>query len=72
VNWIDVGRFLLIAGTVIIVVGMLFLLVDKIPLGRLPGDFRFGAGRVRVYIPVATCVLLSIVVTLIVNFFSKK
>ena len=71
-NWIDVGRFLVIAGTVIIVVGVLFLIADKFPIGRLPGDFHFGAGKVRIYIPVATCILLSIVITLIVNFFSRK
>jgi hypothetical protein len=71
-NWIDVGRFLIIAGTVIIVVGMLFLFADKFPIGRLPGDLRFGTGRVRIYVPVATCILLSVLITLIVNFFSKK
>ena len=72
VNWIEVGRFLVIAGTVIVAVGVLFLLADKVPLGRLPGDFRFGNERVRIYIPIATCLLLSVIITLIVNFFSKK
>jgi len=72
VNWIDVGRFLIIAGTVVIIVGVLFLLADKFPLGRLPGDLHFGAGRVRIYLPIATCILLSIVITLVVNFFSRK
>ena len=71
-NWMDVGRFLVIAGTVIIVVGVLFLVADKFPIGRLPGDFHFGSGKVRIYIPVATCILLSIVITLIVNFFTRK
>jgi hypothetical protein len=72
VNWIEVGRFLIIAGTVIVVVGVVFLLADKLPIGRLPGDLRFGNERVRIYIPVATCILLSIIITLIVNFFAKK
>jgi hypothetical protein len=72
VNGIDIGRFLIIAGTVIIVVGVLFLVMDKFPIGRLPGDFRFGAGKVRIYFPVATCILLSVIITLIVNFFSRK
>ena len=71
-NWIELGRFLVIAGTVIVVVGVLFLLADKFPIGRLPGDLRFGNEKVRIYIPVATCILLSIIITLIVNFFSKK
>jgi len=71
-NWIDVGRFLIVAGTVIIVVGVVFLFADKFPIGRLPGDIRFGNDRFRLYIPVATCILLSVVITIIVNFFSKK
>jgi len=71
-NWIELGRFLIIAGTIIIVVGVLLLLADKFPIGRLPGDLRFGNEKIRIYVPVATCILLSIVITLIFNFFSKK
>jgi hypothetical protein len=71
-NWMEVGRFLIIAGTVIIVVGVLFLFADKFPIGKLPGDLRFGNDRVRIYVPVATCILLSVIITLVVNFFSKK
>lgn len=71
-NWMDMGKFLVIAGIVIVALGLVFLLSDKVPLGRLPGDLKLGTERFRIYIPVATCVLLSVVVTLIVNFFSKK
>jgi hypothetical protein len=71
-NWADAGRFLIIAGAVIVVIGMFFMLADKIPLGRLPGDLHFGGGRFKVYIPVATCILLSVVITLILNFFSRR
>jgi hypothetical protein len=71
-NWVDTGKFLIIAGTVIVVIGMLFMLSDKIPLGRLPGDFRIGSGRFRVYIPLATSVLLSVVLTVVFNFFARK
>jgi hypothetical protein len=71
-NWVDVGRFLIIAGAVIVVVGMIFTLADKIPLGRLPGDLHVGSGRFRIYIPIATSVLLSIVLTIIFNFFSRR
>ncbi|MDR2578223.1 MAG: DUF2905 domain-containing protein [Chitinispirillales bacterium] len=71
-NWIESGRFLIIAGTVIIVVGLFFMLSDKIPLGRLPGDLRLGSGRFRIYIPIATSVLLSVALTVVMNFFSRK
>jgi hypothetical protein len=70
--WMDTGRFLILAGSVLLVLGFIFLMADKIPLGRLPGDIRIGGDKVRIYIPIATCLLLSIIITLIMNFFSRK
>lgn len=69
---IESGRFLIIAGTVIVVVGLIFVLSDKIPLGRLPGDFQFGSGRFKVYIPIATSILISVALTIVFNFFARK
>ncbi|MDD5673549.1 MAG: DUF2905 domain-containing protein [Chitinivibrionales bacterium] len=71
-NMIETGRFLLIAGTILVVLGFVFLLADKIPLGRLWGDFRFGNDKVKIYFPLATCLIISLLITLIVNFFSRK
>lgn len=71
-NWAEVGRFLIIAGAVVVVVGMVLMISDKIPIGRLPGDLHFGSGRFRIYIPVATSILLSILITIILNFFSRR
>lgn len=71
-NWLEVGRFLIVAGTVILVIGLIFVVADKIPLNRLPGDLQFGSGKFKIYIPLGTSVLLSIVITLLLNFFAKK
>ena len=71
-NWIDTGRFLVIAGAVIVVIGVFFIVADKIPIGRLPGDLHFGSGRIKIYIPLATSILLSAVITLILNFFGRR
>jgi hypothetical protein len=71
-NLIELGRFLVTAGIVVIVIGFFFLMSDKLPLGRLPGDIRLGDGNIRVYIPLATCILISIVVTIIFNFLFRK
>ena len=71
-QWTDTGRFLILAGGVVVAIGFIFLFADKIPLGRLPGDIRLGGERFHLYVPIATCILLSIVLTLIVNFFSRK
>ena len=71
-HWVDMGRFLIIAGVAIAAIGCLFLMADKLPIGRLPGDFSFGKNNFKIYIPVTTCILISILLTLIVNFFSRK
>jgi hypothetical protein len=71
-NWVEVGRFLIVAGVVILVIGFVFVAADKIPLNRLPGDLHFGSGKFKVYIPLGTSILLSIVITLLLNFFAKK
>jgi hypothetical protein len=71
-NWIEVGKFMVIAGLVILIIGLVFLISDKLPIGKLPGDFQFGHGRFKIYLPVATSILLSIVLTLVLNFFSRK
>ncbi|MBN1309338.1 MAG: DUF2905 domain-containing protein [Chitinispirillaceae bacterium] len=71
-NWVEVGRFLVIAGTVILILGILFMVADKLPLGRLPGDFHLGNNRFKIYIPLATSLLISVILTLILNFFSKR
>jgi hypothetical protein len=71
-NMVETGKFLVTAGTVIIILGLLAMLSDKLPLGRLPGDFQVGSGRFRVYIPVATSILLSVALTIVFNFFARK
>jgi hypothetical protein len=71
-NWVDIGRFLVLAGVVILGIGLLFMVADKLPLGRLPGDIKIGSGKIIIYIPVATCIMLSILLTLLINFFSRK
>lgn len=71
-NWIETGRFLILAGVVLVVLGLVFLVGDKLPLGRLPGDIRFGSERVQIYVPIVTCLLVSLLITLVVNFFSRR
>ena len=64
----DIGRLLLVGGLVVAAVGAVFLLVG----GRLPGDLSFGRGNTRVYVPLATCVILSIVATIVLNLFLRR
>lgn len=66
---------LIVIGVVIAVVGLLWLLAPSIPwLGKLPGDIHIDGENYRFYFPLATCVLLSIVLTAIlwlVRYFSR-
>jgi len=64
----DLGRILIALGIVAVVAGVILLLWPHIPLlGRLPGDFSFTRGNTRVFIPIATSLVLSLVLTVVIN-----
>ncbi len=64
----EVGRLLVLAGVTMLVVGLaLTFLGSSFPLGRLPGDIRWERGGTRVYLPIATSLLLSLLLTIIAN-----
>ena len=50
-------------GLVLILVGVIVLALGKLGLFRLPGDFSFGGDNWRVYFPLATCLLISVILT---------
>jgi hypothetical protein len=59
------GKWLVAAGAAIIVIGVIVILLGKVGLFRLPGDLSFGGRNWRVYFPLASSVLLSLLLTLI-------
>lgn len=63
------GRTLVLVGLAIAGLGVLVML--GVPLGRLPGDFYVRRGGVSFYFPLATSIVLSIVLTLILAFFRR-
>ena len=64
------GRFLILAGLVIAGVGLLMTL--GLPLGRLPGDFAVKRGNFSFYFPLATSILVSLILTLVMTFFGRR
>lgn len=67
------GRVLIIAGLVLAGLGVLMLVVGKMPgIGRLPGDIVYKRGNFTVYFPIVTMILLSVVVTVILNVFFRR
>lgn len=71
-NLTDIGRLLVGAGVVIALVGGLLWLAGRLGAGRLPGDLSFGTGNVRVYVPLATALIVSLIATLLLNFFLRR
>jgi hypothetical protein len=61
----NIGKLLIFVGLVLAGIGVLVLLLGNLGLFRLPGDLKFGGENWKVYVPIASCVLLSIVLTLI-------
>ncbi|MCX8123599.1 MAG: DUF2905 domain-containing protein [Spirochaetes bacterium] len=64
------GRLLIIAGIILIVIGLLWQLSFKF-LGKLPGDFTFNKGNITVYFPFMTMLLISIILTIFLNIFLR-
>ena len=72
----DLGKFIIVAGLVLVAAGLLLLFGAKLPfrLGRLPGDIAVQGRHGSFYFPIVTCILVSLALTLvmwIVNFFRR-
>ena len=68
----QLGRFLIIAGVVLAAVGGLMLLADRVGLGRLPGDLIWRRKNTTIYFPIATSLLVSVVLTLLLNLLLRR
>jgi hypothetical protein len=70
---IDIGKMLIIFGVAAIVIGGILMLSGKVPwLGRLPGDILVHKKYFTFYFPLATSILLSILLTLIFWLIKKR
>ena len=69
----DAGKFLMVIGGLLIVVGVVVTLLGKtgLPLGRLPGDIVYRGKNTTFYFPLATSILLSVVLSLVLYFVSR-
>jgi hypothetical protein len=72
----ELGKLLLLGGIVLVVIGAFFAFGGRLPfrLGRLPGDIAYQGKNSSFYFPIVTCIVLSVVVTLIlwvINLFRR-
>ena len=62
-------KLLIILGIVILVIGLLYPYMKKLGLGQLPGDIIFKSGNTTFFFPIVTCIIISVVITIIFNLF---
>ena len=68
----EIGRLLIIFGVILVVVGVLLVVTGKIPgLCRLPGDIYYKGDHVTFYFPLVTCLLISVVLSLVFYLFRR-
>lgn len=74
-SFVPLGKILIITGAAIIIIGVALLFFDRIPLiGKLPGDIMIKRKNFTFYFPLATSILLSILLTVvlfIISYFRK-
>lgn len=69
----DLGKFLILAGTLLLAAGAIVLLLARLhlPLGRLPGDIVYRGKNSTIYFPLATSIVLSIVLSIVMYALSR-
>ena len=65
------SRLLIIFGIVLVAIGVLWPLIAKLGLGRLPGDIVIERENFRLYIPIATSLLISLLLSLVLWFLNR-
>jgi hypothetical protein len=65
------ARMLIVTGLVLVALGVLWLVGQKLGLGRLPGDFVVKRKNFGFYFPLASSLLISLLLTIVLNFFRK-
>ena len=72
-DFTSIGKTIIVFGIVLILVGLGFMLVSKIPfLGKLPGDIVWKRGNFTVIFPLATSIIISLVLTLLLNLIFRR
>ena len=68
-----IGRILVIFGIVFVALGLIFMFGGKVPfIGHLPGDIAIRGKNWSFYFPIVTCIILSIILTLLLNLFFRR
>jgi len=65
------ARWLIISGVVLVVIGLVLQFAPGLInwVGKLPGDIRYETEHTKIFIPITTMIIISLVLTLLINFF---
>ena len=63
----QVGKIILLVGLALVALGAIVWVLGKLGFRGLPGDIRYQSDKVRIYVPIVTCIVVSVVLTLIVS-----
>jgi len=65
------ARLLIVLGILLVLAGLLWPLLTRLGLGRLPGDIAVQHGNVTFYFPIVTCIIISVVLTLVMWLLNR-
>ena len=66
---INMQKILIIIGIILLIIGLIYPYTKKLGLGQLPGDILFKTGNSTFFFPVMTCLIISVILTIIFNLF---
>ena len=62
-------KILILLGITILIIGLLYPYIKKLGFGQLPGDMIFKSGNSTFFLPIVTCIIISLILTIIINLF---
>jgi hypothetical protein len=70
---VEIGKLILGLGLALVIIGGVLMLAGRVgvPMGRLPGDFVYRGKHATVYFPLVTCIVISVILTLILYVISR-
>lgn len=70
----NMGRTLIVLGVLLVIAGLALEFAPRLPfrIGRLPGDIYFHRGNATFYFPIVTCILVSVVLTLVLWIINRR
>lgn len=69
----QVGKLIIVAGVALLILGGVILLAGRLPfLGHLPGDIEYRRGNTTIYFPLMTMIIISIILTIVLNLLLRR